>query len=45
MRLAQIMAGAHHGGAELFFERLSIALNRAGVTVLPVIRRDAERAG
>jgi glycosyltransferase involved in cell wall biosynthesis len=38
------MAGAHHGGAELFFERLSIALHRAGETVLPLIRSDAERA-
>jgi glycosyltransferase involved in cell wall biosynthesis len=44
MRIAQIMAGAHHGGAELFFERLSIALHRAGETVLPLIRSDAERA-
>lgn len=45
MRIAQIMAGAHHGGAELFFERLTIALHRAGENVLPLIRRDAERAG
>ncbi|HTU56666.1 MAG TPA: glycosyltransferase [Acetobacteraceae bacterium] len=45
MRIAQIMAGAHHGGAELFFERLSIALHREGENVLPLIRRDAERAG
>ncbi len=44
MRVAQIMAGAHHGGAELFFERLSVALHRAGETVLPLIRSDAERA-
>ncbi len=44
MRLAQIMAGAHLGGAELFFERLSLGLHRAGITVLPIIRRDAERA-
>ncbi len=44
MRVAQIMAGAHHGGAELFFERLSIALHRAGESVLPLIRSDAERA-
>ncbi|MGH7066452.1 MAG: glycosyltransferase, partial [Acetobacteraceae bacterium] len=43
MRLAQVMAGAHHGGAELFFERLTIALHAAGIAVLPVIRRDAER--
>ena len=45
MRIAQIMAGAHHGGAELFFERLTIALHRAGENVLPLIRRDAERVG
>ncbi|WP_207540470.1 glycosyltransferase [Sabulicella rubraurantiaca] len=38
------MAGAKMGGAERFFERLSLALPRAGVEVLPVIRRDAERA-
>ncbi|WP_198370357.1 glycosyltransferase [Roseomonas rosulenta] len=38
------MAGAHHGGAEGFYERLSIALHAAGEDVLPVIRRDAERA-
>ena len=38
------MAGARHGGAELFFERLCSALARAGETVLPVIRRDAGRA-
>jgi len=44
MRLAQIMAGAHHGGAELFFERLSLGLHRSGLAVLPIIRRDAERA-
>ncbi len=44
MRIAQIMAGAHHGGAELFFERLTIALHREGENVLPLIRRDAERA-
>lgn len=44
MRLAQVMAGAHHGGAELFFERLTIALRAAGITVLPLIRRDPERA-
>ncbi|MGH7121125.1 MAG: glycosyltransferase, partial [Acetobacteraceae bacterium] len=44
MRLAQVMAGAHHGGAELFFERLTVGLHDAGVIVLPIIRRDAERA-
>ncbi len=44
MRVAQIMAGAPAGGAELFFERLSAALAHAGETVLPVIRRDPARA-
>jgi glycosyltransferase involved in cell wall biosynthesis len=44
MRIAQVMAGAPTGGAELFFERLTIALAAAGETVLPVIGRDAARA-
>jgi glycosyltransferase involved in cell wall biosynthesis len=39
------MAGAPVGGAELFFERVSVALKGAGDEVLPVIRRDAGRAG
>lgn len=43
MRIAQIMAGAAQGGAELFFERLSIALHRDGEAVLPVIRPDPAR--
>lgn len=38
------MAGAAAGGAELFFERLSIALHEAGDAVLPVIRRNEARA-
>ena len=38
------MAGARAGGAELFFERLTGAMHRAGDTVLPVIRRDPARA-
>ena len=45
MKIAQVMAGAPVGGAELFFERLTIALHDAGDDVLPVIRRDAGRAG
>ncbi|MGI4977825.1 MAG: glycosyltransferase [Janthinobacterium lividum] len=45
MRVAQVMAGAREGGAELFFERLSVALHRGGDSVLPVVRRDAGRAG
>jgi glycosyltransferase involved in cell wall biosynthesis len=39
------MAGAAHGGAELFFERLVLALHRHGVQQHVLIRRDAERAG
>jgi glycosyltransferase involved in cell wall biosynthesis len=38
------MAGAAEGGAELFFERLCIALHRAGESVLPAIRRNPGRA-
>lgn len=38
------MAGATLGGAELFYERLCVALARAGENVLPVIRRDPARA-
>ena len=38
------MAGARHGGAEGFYERLCVALHAAGEDVLPVIRRDADRA-
>ncbi|HLB97166.1 MAG TPA: glycosyltransferase [Acetobacteraceae bacterium] len=37
------MAGAPVGGAELFFERVSIALAGAGDQVLPIIRRNAAR--
>lgn len=37
------MAGAHHGGAEAFYERLCLSLHEAGEQVLPIIRRDAER--
>ena len=44
MRLAHVMAGAPAGGAELFFERLNLALHRAGDAVLPVIRHNPERA-
>lgn len=44
-RLLQAMAGAPHGGAEAFFERLAIALAHAGETQRLVIRRDSERAG
>jgi glycosyltransferase involved in cell wall biosynthesis len=44
VRIAQVMAGARTGGAEAFYERLSVALHRAGEDVLPVIRKDAARA-
>ncbi len=43
-RILQAMAGAPHGGAEAFFERLAIALHHAGETQRLVIRREAERA-
>jgi glycosyltransferase involved in cell wall biosynthesis len=43
-RLAQVMAGARHGGAETFFVRLALALYRAGQDQRLVIRRDAGRA-
>ena len=38
------MAGAAAGGAELFFERLTVALHGGGDAVLPVIRRNPARA-
>ena len=44
IRLANIMAGAVHGGAEAFFERLTLALHGAGEEVLPIIRREPGRA-
>jgi glycosyltransferase involved in cell wall biosynthesis len=44
MRVAHVMAGAAHGGAEGFYERLVLAQHRSGMEVLSVIRRDAERA-
>jgi glycosyltransferase involved in cell wall biosynthesis len=44
MRIAQVMAGAPHGGAEAFYERLCLALHAGGDDILPVIRRDGERA-
>ncbi len=45
MRVAHVMAGAAAGGAELFFERLTVALAADGMEVLPVIRREAGRSG
>ncbi len=44
MRVLQVMAGARHGGAELFFERLLPALARVGVTQRAIIRTMPERA-
>ncbi|MFO0996139.1 MAG: glycosyltransferase [Alphaproteobacteria bacterium] len=44
MRVLQAMAGAPHGGAEAFFERLVPALARAGLTQRVLIRRNAGRA-
>jgi len=44
MRLMQLMAGARHGGAEAFFERLAVALPRTGIEQRLAIRRDAQRA-
>jgi glycosyltransferase involved in cell wall biosynthesis len=38
------MAGAPMGGAEGFYERLTLALAGAGEEVMAVIRRDADRA-
>ena len=43
-RLLQAMAGAPHGGAEAFFERLAPALQRAGVEQRVLIRANAKRA-
>ena len=43
-RVAHVMAGAANGGAELFFERLCLALHADGEEVLAAIRTDAPRA-
>ena len=45
IRVAQVIAGAVQGGAELFFERLCLGLHARGAAVLPVIRRNDARAG
>lgn len=42
-RLLQAMAGARHGGAEAFFTRLAVALQRAGEHQRIVLRPDPER--
>ncbi|MDA0340198.1 MAG: glycosyltransferase [Proteobacteria bacterium] len=44
VKLLQAMAGAKHGGAEAFFTRLAIALERGGQEQRVVIRRDDDRA-
>lgn len=44
MRVLQAMAGAPHGGAEAFFERLVPALARAGLAQHVLIRRNPARA-
>ena len=43
-RLLQAIAGARHGGAEIFFLRLAAALQRAGELQRVLIRRDPARA-
>jgi glycosyltransferase involved in cell wall biosynthesis len=43
-RLLQAIAGAKHGGAEIFFVRLACALQRTGETQRVLIRRDVTRA-
>jgi glycosyltransferase involved in cell wall biosynthesis len=44
VKVAHVMAGAPTGGAELFFERLTLAQQRAGDTVQAIIRQDPARA-
>ncbi|MBM3566683.1 MAG: glycosyltransferase, partial [Alphaproteobacteria bacterium] len=44
MRVLQVMAGAEHGGAEVFFVRLLLALARAGLDQKAVIRANDSRA-
>lgn len=44
MKVMQVMAGAAHGGAEAFFERLVSGLHRAGLDQRVVIRTNPERA-
>ena len=44
MRLLQAIAGARHGGAEIFFARLVAGLARAGVTQRVLSRADDERS-
>jgi glycosyltransferase involved in cell wall biosynthesis len=43
-RLLQAMAGARHGGAEIFFVRLALALQRVGETQQVLARPDPDRS-
>ncbi|WP_413207510.1 glycosyltransferase [Rhodospirillum sp. A1_3_36] len=43
LRVLQVMAGAEQGGAELFFERLCIAMHKAGVHQHVVMREASAR--
>lgn len=43
-KVLQVIAGAAHGGAELFFVRLVLALHRAGLDQRVVMRPDPDRA-
>jgi len=42
-RVAHVMAGSAHGGAELFFERLSSRQSQSGRAVKALIRRNPDR--
>ncbi|MHA1153682.1 MAG: glycosyltransferase [Alphaproteobacteria bacterium] len=44
LRVMQVMAGAREGGAETFFVNLTLALHRAGLDQLVVIRRNLARS-
>ena len=44
LRVMQVMAGAREGGAETFFVSLVLALRRAGLDQLVVIRRNPTRS-
>ncbi len=44
MKITQVMAGAARGGAETFFERLTLALHQAGLAQDVIIRRNPDRA-
>jgi glycosyltransferase involved in cell wall biosynthesis len=43
LRVMQLMAGAPQGGAELYFVRLCLALQRAGLTQVAIVRPNPER--